>query len=359
MEESLLREEKRFMTLRFLNAAALIMGSDFHLLDHIAPLADLFQIPLLTTEEKTTSLARTYYPHVRIEHEANIEFKLASLAQKFDTLFQCQYWTPQLKTLFKEIHNKEMQLIFCPHGQSDKGRGASLLSLYAEQDFVLLYGELLIQMLKELNIWPSISRYALIGNYRLSHYLRYQVFYDALAEKEIFSRLPKQKTLLYAPTWQDADQSTSFFHAIPKLLDQLPSHWNLLIKAHPRLEEKDPARFYALSHLVEKKINALLITEFPPVYPLLSKADAYLGDFSSVGYDFLKFQRPMFFFPHATLAPGRLQSCGLILNNDTNIFSFIEQNMNAQFSKVQQELYELAFGKEDLRTPVKSVLPQR
>lgn len=341
------------MNLPLINAAALIVGSDFHLLDHIAPLADLFQIPLIATEEKTVSLAKTYYPHVHVEYEVDIEFKLASLGQRFDTLFQCQYWTPQLKTLFKELHKKEMRLIFCPHGQSDKGRGASTLSLYAEQEIVLLYGELLIQMLKELTIWPSISRYALIGNYRLFHYLRHQVFYDTLAEREIFSHFSKQKTLLYAPTWQDADQSSSFFHKIPTLLSQLPPHWNLLIKAHPRLEEKDPARFYALSHLIAKQTNAFLITEFPPVYPLLNKADAYLGDVSSVGYDFLKFQRPMFFFPHASLPPGRLQSCGSILDNDSPIFSFIEANMNNKYEMQQRELYEFAFGKQQEDTALR------
>jgi len=237
-----------------------------------------------------------------------------------------------------------MQLVFCPHGQSDKGKNSPILSLYAEQDAVLVYGKLLIEMLKDLKIWPSISKHAVIGNYRLNYYLQNQDFYDTLAEKEIFSHLKKQSTLLYAPTWQDKDKSSSFFYGAPQLFSELPSHWNLIIKVHPRLEENDPARLYQLLQLAEKKSNVCIITEFPPIYPILSKVDAYIGDLSSVGYDFLFFQRPMFFFPHLTLTQARLQSCGHILPKNLNVFSFIEKNMDAHFKTQQQILYQLAFG---------------
>jgi hypothetical protein len=351
------------MTTPLLKAAALHQGDTFHLLDHIAPLADLFSIPLITTEEKSFRLAKLHYPHVHIEYEENLEFKLGSLAEKFDLLFQCQYWLPQLKTIFRELYHKEVKLIFCPHGQSDKGRNSPILSLYQEQEFVLLYGKLLIQMLKQLKVWPSISNYALIGNYRLSHYLRHKKFYDDLVEKEIFSHLSQGPTLLYAPTWQDKDQSTSFFYGAPKLFSELPSHWNLVVKVHPRLEEKDPARFYPLLRLAEKRANLFIITEFPSVYPILNKVDAYLGDFSSVGYDFLAFRRPMFFFSHPSLSPSRLQSCGPVLQTKSNIFSMIEKNMNLYFKNEQEKLYQLAFGKtksdEMVRKTILSAIQSR
>lgn len=332
------------MTTHSIRAAAVSSGNDFHLLDHIAPLADLLKIPLITSEEKNFNLALHYYPHVSVEYEPNLEFQIASLALRFDALFECKYWLPQLKFLFEKVHKKDMRLIFCPHGQSDKGFGKPLLAPYGTQDAVLLYGDLLIEMLKELKVWPSISNYAMLGNYRRAHYLRYQAFYDELTEKEIFSQLPKQRTLLYAPTWQDADSSTSFFYGLPKLFSNLPTDWNLIVKVHPRLEEKDPARFYSLLQLAEKHKNALIVSEFPPIYPLLAKADAFLGDFSSVGYDFLTFIRPMFFFPHPSLTPSRLHSCGLILPHDSAIFPFIEQNMNGIFAEKQKELSQLAFG---------------
>jgi CDP-glycerol glycerophosphotransferase (TagB/SpsB family) len=220
-----------------------------------------------------------------------------------------------------------MQLIFCPHGQSDKGLNAPLLAPFGTQDAVLLYGDLLIEMLKTTNVWPSITRYALVGNYRLTYYLQNRQFMDDLVKKHIFSHLPQQPTLLYAPTWQDADESSSFFNEMFDLLRNLPSHWNLIIKPHPRLEEKTPAQFHKLLNYAEKHTNALIVTDFPFVYPILAQSNAYLGDFSSVGYDFLYFQKPMFFFSHPILKPGRLQTCGLLLENNKNPFSYIENHI--------------------------------
>ena len=42
-----------------------------------------------------------------------------------------------------------------------------------------------------------------------------------------------------------------------------------------------------------------VLIEFPYIYPLLEFCDIYLGDCSSVGYDFLHLNRPMYFLnPH-------------------------------------------------------------
>jgi hypothetical protein len=329
-----------------MRCAALQTGSDFHLLDHIAPLAELMQMPLITTEELSNTLAQKYYPQVELRHMPDLEFQLSLLAEQFDALFESKYWMSHLKSLFRELYHKEMRLIFCPHGQSDKGFKAPLLAPYAFQDGVLLYGSLLIQMLKELEIWPLISHYAIVGNYRLQFYQKYRAFYDDLARKEI-PLDKKKKTLLYAPTWCDADQATSFFEHGPKVIAQLPSDWNLMIKLHPLLEQRNPAYFYSISALAEKKSHVFLIHEFPPVYPILSQADIYLGDSSSVGYDFLFFQRPLYFFP--TKHSGRLSSCGRRIDPEKNIYSQLE--MSNLYEEKQKNLYQLAFGaqqKEEL-----------
>jgi hypothetical protein len=165
--------------------------------------------------------------------------------------------------------------VFCPHGQSDKGYAHPLLAPYAQQDVVLLYGELLQTMLKELGI---TARSAKVGNYRLSFYLKHKKFYDELAEQELFSRIPqKKRTLLYAPTWNDADTATTFFQWAPTLLSNIPEEWNILIKLHPLLEQRDPVRFYQIAALAENKPNAMLVLDFPVIYPLLARSDIYLG----------------------------------------------------------------------------------
>lgn len=320
-----------------MRCAALNTGSDFHLLDHIAPLAEWIQMPLITTEELNTTLARHYYPQVEVLYVPDLEFKLGDIAATFDVLFECKYWQPHLKTLFRQLFNKEMHLVFCPHGQSDKGYRTPLLAPYAEQDAVLLYGPLMIDMLKQLNI--PIPNHAIVGNYRLEFYRKYRPFYDALAAQEIPLN-PSKKTLLYAPTWRDADDASSFFKYGAQIIAELPADWNLILKLHPLIEQRSPAEFYALSGLAEKKSNLFLIDKFPPVYPLLAMADVYLGDHSSVGYDFLSFNRPLYFLP--TDAPGRLHASGTTVDPSKNIYGQLE---HAQ-PKDHTALYQLAFSKE-------------
>lgn len=331
-----------------MRCAAFNIGPDFHLLDHIAPLAELLQMPLIVTEERNWQLAARFYPQVSLRYLPDLEFQLKSIAEEFDTLFECKYWQPHLKNLLQTLYQKTVQLIFCPHGQSDKGFQTPLLAPYATQDGVLLYGALQIQMLQQLNIWPALSRYAILGNHRYRFYQKHQSFYDTLAEEEIFSRIqPKKRTLLYAPTWRDADSATSFFTHGPKILSELPEDWNLLIKLHPLLEQRDPADFYRIAALAEKKPNALLIDEWPPVYPILARSDVYLGDASSVGYDFLAFERPMYFLP--TAHPGNLHRCGTTINPHQNLYTQLTAPNLKQ--KEQKALYSLAFAKEteDLR----------
>ena len=336
-----------------IRCAALNTGPDFHLLDHIAPLAHLMKMPLLLTEEKNYDLARRYYPQLKTRYIPDLEHQLGSLAAEFDALFECKYWAPHLKRLFLDLHQKHMRLVFCPHGQSDKGYSTPLLAPYAEQDMVLLYGPLLQEMLRDLNVEATS---VVVGNFRLLFYLQNKPFYDAIAEKEIFSHLPpNKKVLLYAPTWSDADQATSFFQWAPSLLSAIPEEWTLLLKIHPLLEQRDPARYYRIAALADRP-NALLISEFPPVYPILARADAYLGDYSSIGYDFLYFHRPMFFLLNPSLPQGRLHSCGTVLDSPRTLFSEMDKHKN--FADLQTALYIHAFGdnKLDLRRTILDAL---
>ncbi len=116
-----------------------------------------------------------------------------------------------------------------------------------------------------------------------------------MAEKEIFSKFEKkQTTLLYAPTWKDPEDSSSFFHLCEDMLKSLPDHYNLLIKLHPKIEEENPAKLYYYMGKHEKP-NVFFVPNSPIVYPILARADVYIGDFSSIGYDMLTFDKPMYF----------------------------------------------------------------
>lgn len=320
-----------------MRALALNTGPDFHLLDHIAPLADLLNIPLITTEEKNFELAKTFYPKVKVNYLPDLEFRLKELAESYDMLVECKYWKPQLKQLFQELYQKDMKLVFCPHGQSDKGFGYPLLLPYADQDAVLIYGPLMKEMLYELKIQPKQT--VVVGNYRKTYYQNNKTFYDKKLKETIQLDLSK-RTLLYAPTWKDADGIHSFFDYGLKVINDLPDDWNLILKIHPLLEQRNLVQYIQITKHIEKKKNAFLLESFPPVYPVLGAADVYLGDFSSVGYDFLGTQKPLFFLP--TNNPSRIYSCGQMLVESENIYSQLESPNRLE--EKQQELYRHAFS---------------
>ena len=343
-----------------LKACALNTGPDFHLLDHIAPLASLLSIPLIVTEPENEQLASAYYPEVEVRYWPDIERRLGDLAAEFNALIECKYWLPHLKNLFKTLYHKEMRLIFCPHGQSDKGYRAPLLAPYTNQDAVLLYGNLLKTMLVELDLWPSIQRAAFVGNYRAAYYKIHRARLQKQTDAEIFSKLnPRNRTLLYAPTWADADGASTFFAQIENLARAKTCEWNVIVKVHPLLRQRQPAEFYRLDGILQKKANWILVDEFPLVLPVIDRIDAYLGDYSSVGYDVLMFEKPMFFFTQPHLPQIRIHSCGTVLDPLKPIFPAIERGIARDFRAQQRALANEAFAPvPDLRDLIQSLMAE-
>ena len=212
--------------------AALNTSPGASFLDHIAPLSSLLGIPLIATEEEHASKISRYYPEVALHYLPDLSFRLKEISEEFDTLIECSYWADEFRQLLNQCYGKKMRLIFCPHGQSDKGYGAPLLAPYASQEAVLLYGDLMKEMLGELGI--ALPKHAEMGNYRRLYYEKHRVRHLELAKEELFSQLdPKSRTLLYAPTWNDLDGATTFFDGVERLILEKPTDWNLLIKAHP------------------------------------------------------------------------------------------------------------------------------
>ena len=344
-----------------MKGCAFVGGSNFHLLDHIAPLASLWNIPLIADDEETANLAKMYYPEVQTRFWPDMAFRLKEIANEFDTLVNCQYWEPALKECFRTVYKKEMQLMFCPHGQSDKGYKSPLLECYKFQDIVLLYGQLLQDMLIELNIWDGTKPHIQVGNYRLEYHQLHKERETDLAHQYVFSKLnPANQTLLYAPTWNDADGATSFFLHAEQLIRELPSHWNLIIKLHPLLPERDPALFFRILALEENRPNFIVVHQFPLIYAILEKINAYLGDYSSIGYDVLFFRIPMFFWKIPHLPTARLHACGQILDPTKNTWDQIESGITkgGEFISQQRALYQYAFSVEKNRTLIPDLAVQ-
>lgn len=327
-----------------IRAAGLIYGLQKHHLDHIAPLAIMMGMPLIITEPELAELGAKYYPQLE-----TICFDYPEVGEKivqdYDVIFSSlpRDLLDQIVFIAENLRQKRVLSVWCPHGNSDKGHASYFMEGLDKEEVALVYGQKMIDFLIKKGAYSQLLASITIGNYRCQHYQSEAPFYDQLVQEEIGSKLKKENpTVLYAPTWDDAEKSSSLNDAIAPLINHLPDHWNLLIKPHPNTHAKD---------YPEERENLLIVKDFPPIYPLLNFADVYLGDLSSIGYDFLTFQKPMFFLNTAGRDP--LTDKGLYLyrsgtvieaKNIENVFSIIEMTDGAHYKKIQEEVYGYTFG---------------
>lgn len=328
------------------HSAALITGSHPHLIDHLAPLCDLLNMPLICTEENEVNLCKTFYPDINVQHVSYRECTLVYLS-KYENLFSSTFWKKEQKILFQFMTNKIPKLFFVPHGNSDKGHIKPLLEPYIFQDHVFLYGDQMIDHLKKRNLFSALKESSRIGNYRLAYYLAKKSFFDKVVDKQIFSKLnTNNKTLIYCPTWNDYEDLSSYSLACQKLIDQLPKGYNLLIKPHPLIKRRSIEQWVVTDF---DKENVFLLDDIPLIYPIMNRVDGYIGDFSSVGYDFLYTEKPMFFIDKGIeeLKHSNLFDCGYKLPIE-KAFSVIDQHIDhwsEQKRAKQKEVFSYAFGK--------------
>jgi len=334
-----------------IRSVAILTGPSTHL-DHLGVLSSLLTIPLIVTEEKTFELAKRYYPQIDIHLMELADLSIDFLCNRFDVIFQSgKFWTLELKPLMELFFRKSMRFVFCPHGNSDKGHS---LKEHPQQDISLVYGDHLQDHLKKTGALNGIHSTIATGNYRYLFYRQHKNFYDEIVEKEIFSRFKeKRKTLLYAPTWGDQENPTSFFEETEQLIIQLKSSYHLIIKLHPFLIEDHLPEVLSVQNRYEGDRAIQFVDDFPAIYPLLNRCDIYLGDYSSIGYDFLTFDRPLYFFrsnededPYTDFA-----ACGVkIPSSERNdLGQFFEKTLNSvqdALSLKRQRMYAYAFGKE-------------
>lgn len=327
-------------------------GDSVNHLDHIAPIAEIMQIPMLIEEEFLLETMETYYPQIKtifVDHHAKL---LETIATQFDYLFVTGAdYRLNLSPLLKLIYQREIPFWYCNHGNSDK-----TLDHFKKQNFAFIYGPQMERRLKEEGLFDPLEGVVKTGNFRLKFYQKYEAFYDRIAREEVFSKFDQPRpTLFYAPTWVDSEKNTSIFEVGLSVLDQLPNDYNLIVKMHPWLIHHHPGYITHLEERFKEKKNIVFLSCYPLIFPLLKGVDIYLGDFSSIGYDFLAFDRPMFFFdaaeriklrPHSTC----LHQCGTLVPETfySSIYSFIEKNLPAQskLTEIRKELYLDAFGEE-------------
>lgn len=339
-------------------AAGINPQSQIHYIDHLAVVCIMMGIPLLFIDPNDYELGLKYYPGLKAEIVDFDEMTPEYLISKYDVLFMSDLWDrgtfhEKYKTLEMK-YNKTLRHVHCPHGFSDKG---FYLKKCAREDIALLYGQNMIDQLKHHNVFRELKSYVVTGNYRYTYFKQHRKFYDKIIQDEVLSRfVVKQPIILYAPTWMDVEESSTFFDAYESILGSLPNNYNMIVKLHPRLELDDTAKYYNIVGRFEKKPNVVFLKDFPLVYPLLAYTDIYLGDMSSIGYDFLPFNKPMFFLNKQRRDPKTdrglyIFRCGVDIKPDAYplLYKFIDVNLpddKQRFESIRNEVYNYTFGQE-------------
>ena len=320
-------------------SAAIHTGPFTHL-DHLVPVCLTFDLPLLVTDERAYAIGKEFYPQILFQLMDPAELSLEYMARSFDIIYTCgKFWALELRPLLELFHSKQMRFVFCPHGNSDKEALLQKHHRPISQDSALVYGP---QM--EALMARSAEQLITIGNLRQKYYAQEKAHFDRLFKEKIPLN-PSKKTILYAPTWETKATGSSFISSASAVIDQLNGEYNLLVKPHPLLEETHPAHYYRMEGKCAALADVHFIDAFPAIYPILEHTDIYLGEHSSVGYDFLFYNRPMFFLSEKE---GTLQRCGESVKPE-ELKQKIKSDQRGLFG-IREEIYKQAFGKSPTLT---------
>lgn len=313
-------------------------GMRFSFLDHLVPLCALLEVPLLVTEPAVRELIELYYPPLEVRVVEAEDFLLDEPLAPFDFFVYVHFSRTGRGTfLFSEYYTqKRARGVFSLHGHPDKFRDIYWIEEVEDEDIVLAYGPALVELLRSQGIR---KKPLLCGNYRLEYYQQHADFFD-----QTLPFTKEKKTILYAPTWSSplfvTEQSkyyTGFSKVYQELFEEVPEGVQLLCKLHPYFFLSEPD---ALSRIKEVYPHVLFLDHYPLIYPLLKAVDIYLGDYSSIGYDFLFFNRPLFFIGVDQKTP--LHSCGETLRGD--YYRTILAEREDPFSERREALYQYVYG---------------
>ena len=291
-----------------MDCAGLIFDDSLHYLDHLAPFCSLARCPLIVCEPEIFEKARLFYPDLEVKYIPIWDLKIPkyTIACDGEALLQAAF--PHQST----------KVLWLPHGNSDKPFFQGNLG-----EVAFVYGQRMVDFMNASGVFPNTIR---VGNFRWEYFCKY-------------SRLsgdPQKNSFLYAPTWDDFQNHNSFWRAFPLLAASLPKQTDLSVKLHPNTVKKFSPEIEVLKGKYSNRRNIHFLPDAPPIYPLLAKYEGFIGDMSSIGYDFLAFERPMYFLNANAHLP--LHQCGMPI--DPNSFSFELIN---PFSKAQQKLYQYTF----------------
>jgi hypothetical protein len=322
--------------------AGLIFDDSIHYIDHLAPFCAQMKWPLIVCDTSVAEACLRFYPMTDVIHTNFSKLRLPPCIVSCDN-------RPLLASALGPFSSWGGRFIWLPHGQSDKGWKAPYFEALGSEDLLLVYGERMRQVLRSKNIQvPQVS----VGNFRWQFYQTHYTFYNQLMEKQF----GKHRFVLYAPTWDDSEQNGSFWQVFESLIKSVPPHVHLCIKVHPNMQKMFPAKLERCRGRAQELKHISFIDDFPPIYPLLDRADAYIGDMSSIGYDYLRFGRPLLFLMNQKIDPaqdsrGYLMQWGQQIHYDEISTAF---SLNLKICK-DRSLTHLAFDQSNVENTRRAI----
>ncbi len=299
-----------------------------HYLDHLGILCEGLGIPLLVTELTTFQVAKEFYTDLDVRYVEHHNLSLEYLCEIADVIFESGHtFAAELIPLMHMMHGKKMRVVYCPHGNSDKK------APHLPKDLSLVYGDHMHDHLIKTGEKAFIEQVVVTGNYRGAYYNSKKEWYDQKLSELLDHQLdPTKKTVLYAPTWDHNE----WFPQTLKVIEEVGSSYNLLLRLHPFLPEMFPVE----SEKIHADRSIIHLSHFPSIYPILNRCNYYIGDRSSIGYDFLCFDKPLFFLEEGE---GEIYPCGLILSQAMR--QILEQFQDSsELSSKRKQLAQRVFG---------------
>ncbi|HEX2583288.1 MAG TPA: CDP-glycerol glycerophosphotransferase family protein [Chlamydiales bacterium] len=303
-----------------MKCAGLIFSESFHFIDHLAPFCSLMGWPLIVLEGSVAEQCRSYYPDLEVIEKAPLPPCVVTCDNR--ALLEAAFWP-----------HWTSKILWLPHGLSDKGWKGPFFEALEKEDLLLVYGQKMRDVLAAKNV--KIPQFT-IGNFRLEYFKKHREFYAALLQQ----RFGEERFVLYAPTWEDSENNGTFWEAFPPLAAAIPRNRQLLVKAHPNTEQKFVHRLERCKGMAP---HVQFLEQFPPIYPILERTDVYIGDMSSIGYDFLPFQRPMVFLQREKTDPAKDPSALLMQAGTQITIEEIPELFSRLQTPVQPGLQEYAF----------------
>lgn len=341
-------------------------------MDHLVPLCQIMEIPIFCTNRWIYELIQLHYPQMPQTPQMPLffneapDYSLDPFLREYDVLFYVDMYRRHNGTFqfVDHLYKGPARSVCGLHGNSDKKRNLYWIEKFADEDISLIYGQHMLDFLDEKGVLERLKKGIITGNYRYEYYLQHQEFFDAQCRHLFFPENGK-KTILYAPTWIHPnrkwawrDDYTSFLAVHSYILDNIPEGFQVLVKLHPLFVYIFPEDAERVIEKYKGRDNISFINDFPLIYPLLKKVDCYLGDYSSIGYDFLLFDRPLFFLNAKERDPSLdkgvyLYNCGraILPYEFPKLYEIISQTLQEDiYSERRKKTYSYAYGKrKDLR----------